>query len=151
MQIIEKQTLSYRNLVSYKTKTRIKDIPQLLRYIRENLHNLGLASVGRTLFTINNKDVPEEVFDVNILIPVEGEFTSCKEYVHKPVFKLINAVTIRHEGNISGIAYTLETLREHISRKAYETVTIPYYSVVRVDETGDSIIDIYVGINYNIL
>lgn len=151
MQIIENQTLNYKNLIAYGTRTRISDIPQLLGYIRGNLHNLGLSSAGRTLFTIEKKSDLQGVLDVEVLIPVDGSFMSCDEYARKPVFRLINAVTIRHEGNIAEIAETLGKLREHISQKAYETVTKPYYSVVRADDTGDSIIDIYVGINYNVL
>ncbi len=151
MQIIENQTLNYKNLIAYGTQTRISEIPQLLGYISENLHNLGLSSVGRTLFTIKEKSGFQDMIDVKVMIPVDGELKSCDEYVHKPIFRLINAVTIRHEGNINDIDDTLSTLRAHITRMSYETVTEPYYSVVRTDSSGDSIIDIYVGINYNVL
>jgi predicted transcriptional regulator YdeE len=151
MQIIEHQTLNYKNLIAYKTRTRISEIPQLLGYIRGNLHNLGLSSAGRTLFTIKEKGGFRDMIDVKVMIPVEGDLESCDEYAHKPIFRLINAVAIRHEGNINDIDDTLNTLRQHISRMAYETITEPYYSVVRADSSGDSIIDIYVGINYNVL
>ena len=87
------------------------------------------------------------------MIPVRGEISHFGGFEYKPCFKLINAVTIRHEGGIGKIGSTEKKLTDYISECHLEPVTAPYYVVVRGDEKSaeDCIIDIYIGINYNIL
>ena len=96
---------------------------------------------------------PAQERNVEILIPVKGEFASCAQYEKKPVFKLINAVSARHEGSFSALAKTEQQLLQYAQEKAYQVITEVYYSIVRMDAGNpeNCIIDLYIGVNYNIL
>ena len=140
MQIIENQTLIFYDLLSYRTKVSLGELPGMIKYIRENLDALDIAA---------NTDSGR--MDTEILIPVEDEMDSCSEFSFKPEFKLINAVSVRHEGSLALTEETTQRLMDYIDEKEYNPVTKPYYRIIRMESDQDCIIDIYVGIEYNIL
>lgn len=73
-----------------------------------------------------------------------------KNYNIKPIYKLTNAVVIRHEGCFSNLNKTIEELKNYIKKMSYQSITNPYCRVVR-KEKNNMIIDIYIGLNCNIL
>lgn len=145
MQIVEHRSLFFCNLISYKTHIEREKLPELAAHIKQNICRLGVKAADNMIFTLNNS----EFRNVELLIPVNETLQSCNEYSFKPVFRLINAVCIRHEGTFNDIEETLRSLFEYIRMRAYEPITAPYYSIIRLDT--ECIIDIYVGTNYNIL
>ncbi|MBR6967483.1 MAG: hypothetical protein IKH78_03025 [Ruminococcus sp.] len=151
MQFLDKQILMFKDLLSYKTNIKYKDIPKLLKYIRENLNVLGISPNNRTLFTLHGEDREQEDVEIEVLIPVNGRLSDVQMYDFKALFKLMNAVSVRHEGDFSLIPNTREGLLKYIEQKKYESVTAPYYRIIRLGTDNDCIIDIYIGINSNIL
>lgn len=147
MQILEHQSIYLNNVISYKISLPFEKIPMMLHHVVKNIDTLGLNPSGKLLFTEENN--PAET--IEILIPVQNEFQACAQYEKKEVFRLINAVTVRHEGDFSRIADTRQKLLDYIEAKSYQIITIPYYNVIRLNEEqlSDSIIDIYIGVNYN--
>ena len=91
--------------------------------------------------------------NMEVLIPVNREPESCPQYENKPVFKLLNAVSARHEGDFADMHRIEDGLRAYVADRDYQVITNPYYSIVRLDldRSGSAIIDIYLGINSNIL
>lgn len=151
MQIIENQSLILHNLLSYKTELRLKDIPEFIKHMRDSLSVLNIRSNNKFIFRITDDVSSEKKISAEILIPIDGEFTAGDEYTLKPVFKLINAVSLRHEGEISFITDSRDILQKYISNNSYEAITCPYYRIIRSDNEHDCIIDIYIGINGNTL
>ncbi|HOA00007.1 hypothetical protein [Ruminococcus sp.] len=151
MQIIENQTLIFYDLLSYRTKVSLGELPGMIKYIRENLDALDIAANNRILFTLTDGMTDSGKMDTEILIPVEDEMDSCSEFSFKPEFKLINAVSVRHEGSLALTEETTQRLMDYIDEKEYNPVTKPYYRIIRMESDQDCIIDIYVGIEYNIL
>ena len=149
MQILEHQSLFLQNLISYKLHLSKENLPFMIKHILKNVDSLGVKISNKILFTEHFSHYQ----NMEILIPVNTELKQCEQYEQKAVFKLINAVSIRHEGNFSEIEATKQKLLDYTMQKSYQTITIPYYSIVRLDaETLNScIVDIYIGINYNIL
>ncbi|PWJ11797.1 hypothetical protein [Ruminococcus flavefaciens] len=150
MQILKNQMLSRNNLVICRKNVENADIFKFIRYASDNIHALDLEVNDNIIFTrhsLENQQITE------MMIPVRGEISHFGGFEYKPCFKLINAVTIRHEGGIGKIGSTEKKLTDYISECHLEPVTAPYYVVVRGDEKSaeDCIIDIYIGINYNIL
>jgi effector-binding domain-containing protein len=151
MQFLDNQMLMFSNLLSYKTNVKYKDIPRLLEYIRDNLNVLGISPKNRTIFTLHGENRKQEDVEIEVLIPVNGRLNDVQMYNFKTLFKLINAVSVRHEGDFSLIPKTREGLLRYIEQKNYESVTDPYYRIIRLGTGNDCIIDIYIGINSNIL
>lgn len=148
MQIIEHQDIQLNNLISYNTKVKHSDILKLTQYISDNLHVLDLKKNDNIIFA--EKDhVNDEMVNVEILIPVKGKIEKCNEYDYKPIFKLNNAVIIRHEGTLENLPQTESILHDFIKEHNFETSTAPYYIVIRnsTKYSDDCIIDICIGIN----
>lgn len=149
MQILEHQSLFFTNVISYRSHLDMEQLPALSEHIRTNVCKLGAQLSGKLVFTENNDDYK----NIEILIPVNVELNNCTEYEYKPVFKLINAVSVRHEGGFSNLEKTHQLLVDYIKKKSYQVITAPYYSIIRLepDDLSNCIIDIYIGTNYNIL
>ncbi len=150
MQILKNQMLSRNNLVICRKDVENADIFKFIKYASDNIHALDLEVNDNIIFTRHSSDKGQIT---EMMIPVRGEVTHFGEFEYKPCFKLINAVTIRHEGGLGRIGSTEQKLRNYINESHLEPVTSPYYVIVRGDEqcAEDCIIDIYIGINYNIL
>ena len=149
MQILEHQSLYLNNLISCKMHIQREKTPFMIQHIMDNIGSLNLRPSGKLLFT---EDICE-YRNIEILIPVDHDFEPCEQYGKKDVFKLINAVSARHEGAFSETGKTEQRLLDYIQEKSYQMITLPYYRIVRLDEACASscIIDIYIGVNYNIL
>lgn len=153
MQIIEHQNIQLTNLISYTTNIKHSDILKLISHISNNLQALDLKKNDKILFTEKWHNEEDDMINAEILVPVEGSIKNCNEFKYKPLFRLINAVTIRHEGSLNTLSETEDFLKKFIKEKAYEPITPSYYVVVRNDDDQsiNCIIDIYIGINYNLL
>ena len=142
MQILEYQSICLRNLITYKTECGWDQLPSLIVFTYENLETLGAELAGRAIITAEGCGTQE----LEILVPIQKPLPSRNEYQFKPLFHLMNAVSVRHEGNFSQICRTEQRLREYLAAHDYEAVTQPYYQVVRISE-GSCIVDIFVGIH----
>ncbi|MBR3283693.1 MAG: hypothetical protein IKI56_10425 [Ruminococcus sp.] len=146
MQILENRSLFMENMISYRTNLPKEDIPKLADHICRNVSALGVEPTKKICFTYPT----DEKKDIEILVPVIGDISSHNEYGHKELFRLINAVTIRHEGSLADIDTTEKKLVDYVRKRSYEMITRPYYNIVRLaDNPADCIVDIYIGTNYN--
>lgn len=148
MQIIEHQNIQLNNLISYHTKVNQSDILKLTQYISDNLHVLDLKKNDNIIFA-EKKLSNDETVDVEILIPVKGIVKKCNEFDYKPIFKLNNAVIIRHEGNWNELQNTENLLHDFIKKNNFKVITSTYYMVVRNGNSNseDCIIDIFISVD----
>ena len=109
---------------------------------------LDLTQSDKIMFTEKSSSSEEEKVNTEILIPVEGNISTCDEFQYKPFFQLLDAVTIRHEGNLEQLPQSEQTLKEFIQKNHYKAITPTYYVIVRNCEThlNNCIIDIYIGV-----
>lgn len=147
MQILEHQYIHLSNLVSYKKIINKNELLNLIDHVSSNIQNLQLSIKDKILFTTSPI---KDKLNVEILIPVSEEIHECNNYNIKPIYKLTNAVVIRHEGCFSNLNKTIEELKNYIKKMSYQSITNPYCRVVR-KEKNNMIIDIYIGLNCNIL
>ena len=91
--------------------------------------------------------------DIEFLIPINKKISESSAFKFKPVFKLVNAVKIRHEGSMKLIERAEHTLDEYITQNAMQPVTPVYYLFIQSTEydNEDNIVDLYKGISENIL
>ena len=150
LQILKNQMISRNNLVICKKKISQTDIFKFIRYASDNIRALDLEISDNVMFTTLKS---EDGDLTEVIIPVNGKVKPNGDFEYQPMFRLINAVTIRHEGSFEVIGSTEKKLTEYIEDNHFEPITGPYYVVVRNDTENrdDSIIDIYIGVNYNVL
>ena len=148
MQILEHQCLYLNNLISFKATIEKNNLQNLINYVYSNICKLHVYMKDNIVFTASSDD---NNLNVEVLVPVTGEMKSCENFSIKPVYKLTNAVVIRHEGLFSKLNETIECLKKYIEKKAYQSITSPYCRIIRNDTGNDMIVDIYIGLNSNIL
>ena len=148
LQIIEHQNIQLNNLIIYHTKVKHSDILKLTQYISDNLHVLNLKKNDNIIFA-EKSHIDDEIVNVDFLIPVKGEIKECNEFDYKPIFKLNNAVIIRHEGNWNELQNTENLLHDFIKKNNFKAITSTYYVVVRTGNSNseDCIIDIFIGVD----
>lgn len=155
MLFLEQQHLELENVLSYRTRVDINRLSGILRYAEKNAYALGLNVTGNILFTINEKisDCNKCIVGIEMLIPVNKKFESCEQYIFKPVFKLVNAVSVRHCGLYSEIDSVSTSLEDFLKRKNLKPISNIYYMAVRNNEEHplSSILDAFVSVNENLL
>ena len=94
-----------------------------------------------------------QTINLEILVPVDSSFEDNEHFSFLSQFKLIHAIKIRHEGTIHNLTKTKKILEKYLEDHSYKAITKYYNVFVRHNSNylTDSIIDIYVGINPNIL
>lgn len=155
MHIFKDQILQYENVLSYRTKIQISDVNKMIGFIQRNTDALDLKICGNIAATVYEKENISgvEMSDIEFLIPVNKEISESSAFKFKPVFKLVNAVKIRHEGSMKLIERAEHTLDEYITQNAMQPVTPVYYLFIQSTEydNEDNIVDLYKGISENIL
>ena len=155
MLFLEQQHLELENVLSYRTRVDINRLSGILRYAEKNADALGLIVTGNILFTITEKisDSNKCIVGIEMLIPVNKQFESCEQYIFKPVFKLVNAVSVRHCGLYSEIDSVSTSLEDFLKRKNLKPISNIYYMAVSNNEEHplSSILDAFVSVNENLL
>lgn len=155
MHIFKNQMLYYKNVLSYRTTIKIEDTNKLISFIQKNTDALNLKICGNIITTIHGKETLNDmkIVDIEFLIPVDKKLKRNFTFKFKPIFKLINAVKIRHEGSMETLNQTEKILNQYICDNNLHSVTRTYYLFVQSTEfeNSDNIVDIYKGISENIL
>ncbi|MDE7398030.1 MAG: hypothetical protein K2N06_00735 [Oscillospiraceae bacterium] len=155
MEFLEGQFYTAENLLSYRTRVVSGDLYDLLRYVRNNLDSLELKVNGRVILSISEKFVErsKQIYGVELLIPVDKEFESTGQYVYKPTFKLVNAVSFRFYDNGNGFDEAELKLSNYIKVHDMDAVTGVYYVLQGdgTDRCGTEYWDTYIAVNENIV
>lgn len=153
MQIIKDQYIHYKNLLSYKTKINPENIFLITKYISNNLDKIGIKHQNKIIFYIDNYLYPEQKHEIEFLIPVDKMLANNDHFSFKPTFKMVNTVKIRHEGSPETLNTSYKLLLDYIKQNKQEPITPAYCMIIREDanQPTNGIIDIYIGLNSNIL
>lgn len=84
-------------------------------------------------------------------MPLDRQVQLPKEYTLKPIIKIVNALSIRHEGHPRKLQETINKLNEYILEYKKQVITATYNVTVkdamRQEELEEMIIEVYVGCN----
>ena len=156
-EITENAALEMTNVLSYRSKSTQRQLAMASKEIDELLKNNDAKKVGSSVsatFAIDTTG-SEPMLDVEILIPLDKEISVSAPYMIKPVFRLRNAVKIRHKGNPALMQNTANELMEYIKNKGLMPITAGYNVTVQEPtsptDVDSLIVDIYVGVSDNIL
>lgn len=155
MIFLEQQYISFENVLSYRTRTDISRLDELLIFTKNNADALDLELTGNILFTVYEriKENDKYILGVEILMPVNKHFDSFGQYVCKQRFRLVNAVSARFCGFVSDIEEMSTSLSEYLKSNDLRAISNVYY--VAADDYGISprrfILDAYVSVDGNLL
>lgn len=154
MCIIENQQLWYENVLSYRTRISEESLPELIKFVCENIDAMDLSIRGDIIFSISERITDDDngtsILGVEFLVPVNKRFKSSSRYVFKPKFKLENAVMYKYSGNILSLSAESSKLYEYVLKKNMKAVTEVYYCVKELDGSS-GIVYMYIGISGNLL
>ena len=155
IEFFERQFYTAKNLLSYRTRVESSDLNNLLCYVKNSLDVLDLKVNGKIILSFSEKitEKNKQIYGVEILIPVDREFESTGQYVFKPTFKLVNAISYRFYGNCNCFAEAEAKLFNYIKAHDMNAVTGLYY-ILQSKETVYNDVqywDTYVAVNENIV
>lgn len=156
-EIVENAVLEMENVLSFRTKATQQQLAQASKVIEEMLKNNGIKRNGPGVSATYAVDTTgaEPILDIEILIPLDKKISVAAPYVIKPVFRLKNAVKIRHQGSPALLQNTANELMGYIKDKGLMPITTGYNVTVQEPSSPTDIdsliVDIYVGVSDNIL
>lgn len=152
MEVIEKQYIFVKNVLSYLTRVGSKSLGDLICHIHRSTEVLDLKVKGKIMFSvIDTHYIPEDTaMDIEVLVPVDRAFESTSKYVCKPEFKLENALCVRHYGSYVDLMKTHKLLNDYLAEKKLKAITNTYF-VIDKNCDDNNVVSLYVGINGNIL
>lgn len=130
MNITEGNTLEMTNVLSYRGKASQQELAAVMNEMQQIIKTSGAEkngpAVSATFAVADNS-----IMDIEIMIPLNKMISVSEKYKMKPVFRLSNAVKIRHEGNPSGLQNSGSELMRYISERQLMPVTAGYNVTVR--------------------
>lgn len=149
--IKEYQTLELENLISFRGKILQNEIQQIGNEMEHEISINGCIKKGNPITAIYNSS--EKYIDIEILIPLDKPLDVQNKFSFKKKILIDNAVVGIHKGNPQYIDKSYNELNEYIINKGLVPITAAY-NFTRVSDSKNienTEIDIYVGINPNIL
>lgn len=149
--------IKLKNVLSLRKKMSQADINSEMIKIGKFLQDNGAKKAGPVVtatFAIDTLN-GQSILDMEILIPLDKEIAVAGEYTLKPVLHIVNALYARHEGNPSTLQNTYNKMLAYINQNRLQQITAGYNVQIKDMLTGmspdDMIIDVYIGMNPNIL
>jgi effector-binding domain-containing protein len=153
--ILEKQEFRLQNVISLRKKMTQQEMALEMKKLSEYVKEKGADKNGPVItatFGVEQKGF-DQLLDMEILVPLNKDIASEKEYKLKKDFYLTNALKITHVGNPMTLQNTYNDLNRYIQEKCVQPITVAY--TVMVNDVMDSfkmdeaVMDIYVGVNPN--
>lgn len=145
------------NVLSLRKKMTQEEINSEMIKIGKFLQDNGVTKSGpvvNTTFAIETQN-GQSILDIEILVPLDKKVELTGEYTFKPVFRIVNAVYARHEGNPVTLQNTYNDMLAYINQNKLQQITAGYNVQVKDVLPGmtpdEMIIDVYIGVNPNVL
>lgn len=152
MSLLEHQYIEFENVLSYKTRVDMNRLEKLISYIERNTDALGLTISGNIMFTV--PEVIElsdrRILGIEILIPVDKAFESREQYIYKPMFRLVKAVSIRF-GDISEFDEVNDKLMRYLKKNHFSAASGVYYIIDCECQELSRVYDALVSVNDNMV
>ncbi len=154
MNITEGNTLEMTNVLSYRGKHTQQEISTIMNEIQDIIKNNGASKVGPAVsatFAVTDNSV----MDIEVMVPLDRMITVSEKFKIKPIFRLTNAVKIRHEGSPAGLPNSVAKLMKYISERKLTPITAGYNVTVKEAmnqmDIDNMIVDVYISVSDNIL
>ena len=130
MAVLEHQYIEFENVLSYRTRVDMTRLEKLISYIKRNTDALGLTISGNIVFTVSEviELTNRRILGIEILVPVNKSFESCEQYIYKPKFRLVNAVSVRF-GSIYEFDEVNNELMRYLRKNHFDAASGVYYII----------------------
>lgn len=154
-EIIEGQQLEVDNLLSYRGKILQSELSQILLEMKNYVEEQGVSVNGNPItatFGVINEDGQMKI-EIEALVPVEAGVIGNSKFCFKSKLKIVNAVVVKHVGDPGKLQISCDELNQYIIKNNLIPITVGYNVTKNVNMMNlkDTEIDVYVGINPNIL
>lgn len=151
LEIKENQELIVTNLLSYRGKVSQTE----LEYVRKEMESYVQNAVAKRIGNLISATYALEgdVIDVELLMPIDRSIESTDKFVFKNQIKIANAVVAVYKGHPIGLKEACNQLNQYIMEHKLHPITVGYNITKKTDmlNPDNTEIDVYVGINPNIL
>ncbi len=148
------RTLNMENVLSLRKKITQEEMQKEMAKIGQFFEENGIKKSGYIATTTYSIDSDGKL-DIEILVPMDKLVELPPEYRLKPVFKLVNAIYARHEGNPANLQNVYNEMMEFIKENNLQQITTGYNVTVKDSSLamsmGEIVIDVYIGVSENIL
>lgn len=145
------QTLEMEYLMSFRGKVRQHELENIGKDLELQVKLAGAEKVGYPITATHA--IEGDMIDIEIMLPINKRIKSTSKYVFKEKLLITNALKAIHLGNPAGLLVTCNELTQYIAEHKLVPITVSYNVTVKMDmlNAENSEIDMYVGINPNIL
>lgn len=156
-EIEEHASLEMKNVLTYRGKINQRQMVDIVKEMNDIIatNNAGktLPGVSATYEIIGQGT--DALMDVEIMYPLDKQISAPSPYIIKPIFRLKNAIKIRHEGNPALLQESGNKLMNYISDKGLMPITVGYNVTVHeptsLMDIDGLIVDLYIGICDNVI
>lgn len=103
-----------------------------------------IITTTKSLEMVNN----EQVIDVEILVPVSEKMEVQEPYIYKEKIRIVNALYLKVD-DITKLQEAMNQINEYVIEEKLQPVTTAY--LVQKKEEGKPVVEIYMGMNPNII
>lgn len=150
MKIILEKTYEQSNVVTTSGKYSVYNFNQLVQetvtLFKAHARNNGecIITTTKAVEVIND----EQIIDVEILFPVSSRIEVQAPYVYKDKIKITNAIYIK-VNEITKLQDAMDQINQYVIELELQPITSAY--LVQTMEEGKPVIEIYMGINPNVI
>ena len=151
LEIKENQELNIVNVLSYRGEIKQAEIENVGKEMENYIQDAGVKRVGNPITATYALD--GDSLDIELLMPIDKGIDSSDKFVFKNQIKIVNAVVACHKGHPKGLQETCNQLNQYIAEHKLQPITVGYNVTKKTDllNPEKTEIDVYVGINPNIL
>ena len=155
--IKEKFEIRMTNVPSFCKKLPHTDPRHKTLIVSKFIKEGAFSSTGPTLTASCSvkQQADSKILDVELLGPLDKEFSTQNGFVCMSMFYLTNAVSLRHNGTLSSLLDSSSNFSSHIREGNYQPITCGYNNAVQESinpaKATQIIVDICMGISPNAL
>ena len=151
-EIEKNQSLFFKNVLQVRKKVAQNNSFLISNEIDNFIEKNGAKKDGNTITITHNVTIEngEQVFDLEMMIPLNKEIEPFQEYNFLPEFLLNNALKVRIEGNPQQMQSAVQRMSEYVKNENLNVTTPLYVVTIKEAKTNadidDMITELYIGV-----
>lgn len=151
-EIEKNQSLFLKNVLQVRKKVAQNNSFLISNEIDNFIEKNGAKKDGNTITITHNVTIEngEQVFDLEMMIPLNKKIEPFQEYNFLPEFSLNNALKVRIEGNPQQMQSAVQRMSEYVKNENLNVTTPLYVVTIKEAKTNadidDMITELYIGV-----
>lgn len=140
------------NVITFRGKISGNEANIILGSALTKIGEEGLELNGPIISATHSieNDCGNQIFDFELIIPINGVMTSADGFVYKDKFEISNALMFRHIGNPQTMDSEMQEFSRYMQENNLKPVTPFYNATVKTaqspNDVDEVIIEVYVGL-----